>query len=425
MEGEMSETIEGPGMLLPEIDDATRREFLIGAAGLLVFAPYGCGNGGQSDGPSGETRTVRHALGETKVPPRPGRIVAVTGQMDLDALLALGLQPVAAGANFENDTGVNPWSQDRLDDVEVFKFRPEVNVEQVATFEPDLIIGHEGWMGPVYDQLREVAPTVVVPYDGGVEGEDAMWREPLRIVARAVGREERWMLSRELAREVSLRAASAKMPTFAYEYERSNTGFGDREGPITEERMPVGTFFDEAPVHLVSTATLDELRTQHPRGDFRAQRFRPNVVLDLDGCNRGFEEENWIGRVLLLGNEVRLRVTGPCSRCVMVNLPQEGLRRDLSVLRTIAKRNGGRAGVYATVLRGDRSAPATRRSSLRVSFVLTGSYRRGSHAFSGGVLRAPPPIKPRIYAGRATAPPRRPRGSGGSRPGPPSGSPAP
>jgi len=191
MEGEMSKTIEGPGMLLPEIDDATRREFLTGAAALLVFAPYGCGNGGQSDGSSGETRTVRHALGETEVPPRPGRIVAVTGQMDLDALLALGLQPVAAGANFENDTEVNPWSQDRLDDVEVFKFRPEVNVEQVATFEPDLIIGHEGWMGPVYDQLREVAPTVVVPYDGGVEGEDAMWREPLRIVARAVGREER------------------------------------------------------------------------------------------------------------------------------------------------------------------------------------------------------------------------------------------
>jgi iron complex transport system substrate-binding protein len=176
----------------PEIDDVTRREFLVGAAGLLVLAPYGCGSGEGSGGPSGETRNVRHALGEAQVPVEPGRIVAVTGQMDLDALLALGLQPVAAGANFEDDTAVNPWSEDRLEDgVEVFRFRPEIDVEQVATFEPDLILGHIGWMEPVYDQISQLAPTVVVPYDGGVEGEDAMWREPMRIVARAVGREER------------------------------------------------------------------------------------------------------------------------------------------------------------------------------------------------------------------------------------------
>ncbi len=175
-------------------NDLTRRRFLAGAGSLLLLAPYGCGDGGSGAGgdTTSETRTVRHAMGEAEVPAEPGKIVAVTGQMDLDALLALGIQPVAAGANFEDDTAVNPWSEEKLeDDVEVFRFRPEVNVEQVATFEPDLIIGHEGWMEPVYDQISQVAPTVVVPYDGGVEGEDAMWYEPMRIVARAVDREER------------------------------------------------------------------------------------------------------------------------------------------------------------------------------------------------------------------------------------------
>jgi iron complex transport system substrate-binding protein len=175
------------------IANISRRHFLAGVGGLAGTVLFsGCGVNSPGTPSSSETRSVPHALGEATVPPNPARIVAITGQMDLDALLALGLQPVAAGANFEDDTAVNPWSAGRLsEDVEIFKFRPEVNVEQIATFRPDLIIGHRGWLEPVYDQLSQVASTVVVPYDGGVDGADAMWRAPLRIVARAVGQAAR------------------------------------------------------------------------------------------------------------------------------------------------------------------------------------------------------------------------------------------
>lgn len=69
--------------------------------------------------------------------------------------------------------------------------------------------------GPVYGQLREVAPTVVVPYDGGAEGESAMWREPLRIIARTVGREER---GEEVLSEIDAKMENAR--------ERLS-GFGD------------------------------------------------------------------------------------------------------------------------------------------------------------------------------------------------------
>lgn len=62
---------------LPEIDDATRREFLLGAAGLLLLAPYGCGSsvgsGGEGgSGPSGETRVVEHAAGRRSRSSRGG-----------------------------------------------------------------------------------------------------------------------------------------------------------------------------------------------------------------------------------------------------------------------------------------------------------------------------------------------------------------
>ena len=191
----------------------TRRKFLIGAGSLLILAPFGCGTGEQGDGGSGGTRTVEHAMGESEVPAEPGRIVALTGQMDLDALLALGLQPIAAGANFENDTAVNPWSQNRLEeDVEVFKFRPEPNVEKIATFEPDLIVGHIGWLEPVYDELSQLAPTVVTEYDSGVRGQktrcgaahSAPWREP------SAGRNEEkrfWLGNRRRGRRIPARGS--------------------------------------------------------------------------------------------------------------------------------------------------------------------------------------------------------------------------
>lgn len=158
----------------------SRREFLFGAGGILLLAASGCG--GDTESPGG-TRAVKHAMGETEVPARPGRIVALTGQMDLDALLVLGFQPVAAGANFENDKEINPWSAEDLDgDAEVFKYRPEPNVEQIATFRPDLILGHIGWLEPVYDKLSEVLVEYIS--NGG-------WRERFLAVAEAVGRSER------------------------------------------------------------------------------------------------------------------------------------------------------------------------------------------------------------------------------------------
>ena len=43
---------------------------------------------------------------------------------------------------------------------------------------------------------------------------------------------------------------------------------------------------------------------------------------------KGFIENEWIGRVLAIGEEVRLRVTGPCPRCVMTTLPQGDLPKD-------------------------------------------------------------------------------------------------
>jgi uncharacterized protein YcbX len=121
---------------------------------------------------------------------------------------------------------------------------------------------------------------------------------------------------------------------------------------VTDEAMPVGTFFDCAPVHLLTTATIDRLRALYPVGRFEARRFRPNIVVGLDSGEPGFVENSWVGRTLCIGEHVQLHITGPCARCVMTTLPQGDLPQDVGILRTAVRQNQGVVGVYASVVSG-------------------------------------------------------------------------
>lgn len=124
---------------------------------------------------------------------------------------------------------------------------------------------------------------------------------------------------------------------------------------------PLGTFFDYAPLHLLTTATLAHLQSHHPLGQVDARRFRPNLVIDVPNTMRGFVENAWVGQTVEIGG-VRLRVTDPVPRCVVPTLPQGELARDIGILRAVAEHNrppvpaldGARLpclGVYASVER--------------------------------------------------------------------------
>jgi uncharacterized protein len=158
------------------------------------------------------------------------------------------------------------------------------------------------------------------------------------------------LLSPILGREVALHTAAPDQPVLE-EYWPDIEGLDHRDA-VTDESMPLGSFFDLAPIHLLTTATLDRLRALHPAGRFEVRRFRPNFVVAIEGEPQAFVEKDWVGRTLLLGSEVRLRIVRPCGRCVMTTLPQADLPHDASILRTAVKHNQGNVGVYATVERG-------------------------------------------------------------------------
>jgi uncharacterized protein len=121
---------------------------------------------------------------------------------------------------------------------------------------------------------------------------------------------------------------------------------------ITHEAMPEGTFFDLAVIHILTTATIDRLRELYPQGRFEVRRFRPNIVVEPSSGEEGFVEDDWVGKTLVIGDEVRIDITEPCPRCVMTTLPQGDLPKDPGILRTAAQNNQVNVGVYGAVLQG-------------------------------------------------------------------------
>ena len=171
------------------------------------------------------------------------------------------------------------------------------------------------------------------------------------------------VLSQALNREVQLLATeqgtvkgvqSLLPPSWTARSEEywSDIEGGDHQETVTDFALPTGTFFDAARVHLLTTATLQALHDAYPQGRFDVQRFRPNLVIDPISGTTGFAEQAWIGQTLAFGDEVRLRIIGPCGRCVMTTLPQGNLPKDPGILRTALQRNQGNVGVYATVIQG-------------------------------------------------------------------------
>jgi hypothetical protein len=138
----------------------------------------------------------------------------------------------------------------------------------------------------------------------------------------------------------------------------------DHKDTVTDFTLPAGTFFDGATMHLVTTATLDRLKELYPQGRFESPRFRPNIVVATAAGQKGFVEQAWIDHTLAIGEHVRLRITGPCGRCVMTTLAQGDLAKDPGILRTAVQHNHGHVGVYAAVVQGGTISPGDRVSLI-------------------------------------------------------------
>lgn len=158
------------------------------------------------------------------------------------------------------------------------------------------------------------------------------------------------VLSNALGRAVKLETTAPTEPSIEM-YTPDIDGLADQD-QVTDAAIRPNTFFDAATVHLLTTATMNQFQAIAPTSRFETRRFRPNLVIQPANGAIGFVENEWVGKTLAIGGEVRLKIDLPCPRCVMTTMPQGDLPHDLEILRTAVKHNEGNIGVYASVVQG-------------------------------------------------------------------------
>jgi iron complex transport system substrate-binding protein len=159
-------------------------------AGLLATAACSSGPETTASSSAAPTHAVKHALGSAEVPVSPKRVVVADPDMLATAQL-LGV-PVVGTAKPEFLGNLPPFvDQKQLAGIaDIGWLAPKV--ERIAELRPDLIIGSKNQLGETYQQLRQVAPTVVYDHNGASE-----WKATMRELASAFGR--RAAMDREIA----------------------------------------------------------------------------------------------------------------------------------------------------------------------------------------------------------------------------------
>lgn len=105
------------------------------------------------------------------------------------------------------------------------------------------------------------------------------------------------------------------------------------DAPLLElaEATPGDSFVDLAPLHVITSATLERIGTE-------AVRYRPNIVVTTPPGYPAFSENDWTEQVFAVGT-ARLKGMGPTPRCVIPTLEHGGLGRATHALRTPAAEN--------------------------------------------------------------------------------------
>jgi uncharacterized protein YcbX len=105
---------------------------------------------------------------------------------------------------------------------------------------------------------------------------------------------------------------------------------------------------DCAPLSFFSLQTVQQLEKESAT-QIDKRQFRASVYLDLPGV-AAFAEDEFVGRSLRLGSKVTAVVTKRDGRCMMITLDPDTAEKSPPVLKTVAQKHDGKAGIYSAIV---------------------------------------------------------------------------
>lgn len=163
-----------------------RKTLILGAVAVVVLIGAVLTGvlltGGDDGRPAYRAQTFAHVHGSTQVSAAP-QAVAALGAGDADAVLALGLQPVAIGST---GTALPSWEQTMVSG------KPTIvsgflDTAAIAATKPDLIIDTGDLDAATYDKLTKIAPTITRPAENATA--PWTWQSQLTWIGKIVGLE--------------------------------------------------------------------------------------------------------------------------------------------------------------------------------------------------------------------------------------------
>lgn len=133
------------------------------------------------------TKVVKHALGETRIPIKPQRIIVLNDIGLLDPVLSLGIKPIGTVSYFpQYDFLFRGVTNNEAAGIEIIGNGNQPNLERVLKLKPDLILMRE-YQKSLYKELSAIAPTVMVD----LPGLNYSFKENLRFIAQVLGESEK------------------------------------------------------------------------------------------------------------------------------------------------------------------------------------------------------------------------------------------
>ncbi|MEU8078432.1 iron-siderophore ABC transporter substrate-binding protein [Catellatospora citrea] len=160
-----------------------KRRLVLVAAVAAGLALAGCGTAKENTGDGAATVEVTHAMGTTRVPVAPKRVVVLDTDK-VDTALTLGVKPVGAARAGELTGWPTYFGAGATDGITEVGVLDEPDLEGIAALKPDLILGSKFRQEKYYAELSKIAPTVFT------ENVGKTWKANFLLDGKALGKEQ-------------------------------------------------------------------------------------------------------------------------------------------------------------------------------------------------------------------------------------------